>query len=159
MDNQFILTSVSPNELTSLITDTIYDALSIYTERNPLKFEKNNFTKRETEFLTIKKGRTMRNNTIQPGFVSFESETEDTYFKAQLITFYEYLKTNVCTSSMVCDATGIPQKNATRFKRLYEKAGLLWQVEKKYCRKTKRKAWYITTNPEMMLVSKQLKLF
>ena len=47
MQQDIILTSVSRKELTSLITDTIYDALSIYTERNPLKSEKNNFTKRE----------------------------------------------------------------------------------------------------------------
>lgn len=40
MDSQIILTSVSRKELTSLITATIYDALSVYTERNPLKSEK-----------------------------------------------------------------------------------------------------------------------
>lgn len=47
MTEQIILTSVSRKELTSLITDTIYNALSDYTERNPLKSEKSNYTKRE----------------------------------------------------------------------------------------------------------------
>ena len=47
MDDQIILTSVSRKELTNLITGTIFEALSAYTERNPLKSERQNFTKRE----------------------------------------------------------------------------------------------------------------
>jgi len=101
----------------------------------------------------------MQSNTIQPRKVSLESESKDTKFRAQLITFYEYLKTNVCTATMVSDAVGISQKNICRYKRHLEKAGLLWQVEKKYCLKTKFKAWYITTNPELMPIPNQLKLF
>ena len=47
MNDEIILTSVSRSYLANLITDTIYGALSDYTERNPLKSEKSNFTKRE----------------------------------------------------------------------------------------------------------------
>lgn len=101
----------------------------------------------------------MQSNTIQPGCVSSDVEIKDTYFKAQLITFYEYLKTNVCTASMVSDAIGISQKNICRYKRQLEKSGVLWQIEKKFCKKTKFKAWYITTNPGLRPVSNQLKLF
>lgn len=47
MTNDIILTSVSRSELKEIICDTIYNALSDYTERNPLKSERLNYTKRE----------------------------------------------------------------------------------------------------------------
>ncbi len=49
---------------------------------------------------------------------------------------------------MVADATGIYQKNICRYKRDLEKAGLIWELEKKPCKKTGFKAWYLTTNPD-----------
>ncbi len=67
---------------------------------------------------------------------------------AQLQTIFEYLHNNVATASMVADATGIYQKNICRYKRDLEKAGRLWEIEKKYCQKTGFKAWYLTTNPD-----------
>jgi hypothetical protein len=100
----------------------------------------------------------MSKNTIQPG-VSFDVEIKDTKFTSQTERFYDYLLTNICTASMVSDATGISQKNICRYKRQFEKAGLLWQVEKKFCQKTKHPAWYITTNPEHKPFSNQLTLF
>tara|TARA_B110000240_G_C13475443_1_gene442821 strand:+ start:805 stop:1125 length:321 start_codon:yes stop_codon:yes gene_type:complete len=66
----------------------------------------------------------------------------------QLITIFTYLQDNTATVSMVCEATGIPQKNFCRFKRDLEKNGKLWEIEKKYCKKTGFKAWYLTTNQE-----------
>jgi hypothetical protein len=63
-------------------------------------------------------------------------------------TIFEYLQNNVATASMVTADTGIPQKCITRYKRDLEKAGKLWEVEKKPCRKTRFKAWYLTTNPD-----------
>jgi len=48
---------------------------------------------------------------------------------------------------MVTDATGVPQKCITRYKRDLEKAGMLWEIEKKDCLKTGFKAWYITCDP------------
>jgi hypothetical protein len=101
----------------------------------------------------------MQSRIDQPGKVSLESEPKDIKFRAQLHTFYEYLKSNVCTASMVSDAIGISHKNICRYKRQLEKSGVLWQIEKKFCQKTKFKAWYITTNPELRPVSNQLKLF
>lgn len=47
MSKEYILTSVSTHELKEFISDTIYNALSNYTERNPLKSEKLNYTKKE----------------------------------------------------------------------------------------------------------------
>ena len=83
---------------------------------------------------------------------------KDTHFKSQIKTIFQYLQEHTATASMVSDATGIPQKNICRYKRDLEKAGLLWEVEKKQCRKTGFKAWYLTTNPDFAPVSKQLKL-
>ena len=66
----------------------------------------------------------------------------------QLQTIFQYLQKHIATASMVADATGIYQKNICRYKRDLEKAGQLWEIEKKPCKKTFFKAWYLTTNPE-----------
>lgn len=79
-----------------------------------------------------------------------ENEGKDKYFKAQTQVFYTYLQEHTATASMVTAATGIPQKNICRFKRKLEKAGRLWQVDKKLCRHTGFKAWYLTTNPDLI---------
>lgn len=71
-------------------------------------------------------------------------------FKVQTKVFFEYLKTHLATASMVAKATGIPQKNITRFKREFEKAGLLVEVMRTHCKETGFKAWYLSTNPEII---------
>lgn len=80
---------------------------------------------------------------------SLNKQSKDNEFKTQLKTIFEYLQEHVATASMVSDATGIPQKNITRYKRDLELAGRLWEIEKKLCKKTGFRAWYITTNPEL----------
>lgn len=87
------------------------------------------------------------------------SQCEDTNYKGQLKTIFQYLQENIATASMISDKTGIPQKNICRFKRDLEKAGLLFEVEKKLCLKTGFKAWYLTTNPDLAPLNNQLKLF
>jgi len=77
-----------------------------------------------------------------------QRQLQDKNLKAQIKIFFEYLQEHTATASMVSAATGIPQKNITRYKRDLEKAGRLWEVEKKHCKKTGFKAWYITTNPQ-----------
>jgi hypothetical protein len=84
---------------------------------------------------------------------------KDTDFKNQLKTIFHYLQEHVATASMVSAATEIPQKNITRYKRDLEKAGRLWEVEKKHCKKTGFKAWYLTTNLENAPFDNQFKLF
>ncbi|MDO6736515.1 hypothetical protein [Wenyingzhuangia sp. 2_MG-2023] len=71
-------------------------------------------------------------------------------------TIFLYLKENIATASMVSDATGIPQKSICRYKRDLEKKRLLYEVEKRTCKKTGFKAWYLTTNPELFPPSNQL---
>jgi len=86
-------------------------------------------------------------------------QSEDTEFKNQLKTIFQYFKEHISTASMAAAATGIPQKNICRYKRDLEQAGRLWEVEKKICKHTGFKAWYLTTNPEKATSQNQLQLF
>lgn len=70
-------------------------------------------------------------------------------FASQKRHYYNYLKKHVSTNSMVTAKTGIPQKNLTRFKRQFEKDGLLFEVYKGICQKTKFRATYLTTSFEL----------
>jgi hypothetical protein len=84
---------------------------------------------------------------------------KDTELFNQLITIFQYLQKHTATASMVSAATGVPQKNICRYKIDLEKVGRLWEIEKKTCRKTGFKAWYLTTDPEKAPFNKQLNLF
>ena len=96
----------------------------------------------------------MENNQLSsPKVFSDKGQGKNTkgqVFKAQLNAIFQYLQEHIATASMVSDATGIPQKNICRYKRDLEKAGRLYEVEKKYCKITGFKAWYLTTNPELL---------
>jgi hypothetical protein len=85
------------------------------------------------------------------GWISSNSlpkrQSNDSQNTCQLQTIFHYLSSVSATASMASDATGVPQKNLCRYKRDLEKAGRLWEVEKKPCKKTGFKAWYLTTNP------------
>lgn len=79
---------------------------------------------------------------------SNKGQGEDNSHFNQLQTIFQYLQEHIATASMVADVTGIYQKNICRYKRDLEKAGRLWEIEKKLCKKTGFKAWYLTTNPD-----------
>lgn len=86
------------------------------------------------------------------------------YFLAQLRRFREFLKENTVTCTMACETLGIPQKNATWYKRQLEDGGQLVEVYKSKCKHTNRIAAYLSTNPTIIqeVVSKsrnQLTLF
>ena len=87
------------------------------------------------------------------------SDNEDRLRKNQTQTIFLYLQDNTATASMVSAVTGIPQKNICRYKRDLEKAGLLWEVEKKHCKHTGFRAWYLTTCPSKQPKDNQLKMF
>lgn len=87
------------------------------------------------------------------------SQTPQAKYINQKTKYFDYLKTTVATNSMVSDATGIPQKNLTRFKREFEEAGVLCELYRTICKKTKYRATYLTTNPDLFPQSNQLKLF
>lgn len=89
---------------------------------------------------------------------------KDNYFEAEMKRFREFLKENTVTCTMVCETLGIPQKNATWYKRQLEDGELLVEVFKAPCKKTNRIAAYLSTNPTIIkkVVAKsrnQLKLF
>lgn len=86
-------------------------------------------------------------------------QNENKKLQTQLTIMFEYLQKYIATASMVSAATGIPQKNICRYKRNLEKAGQLWEIEKKACKKTGLKAWYLTTNPKKVPLNNQLRLF
>lgn len=88
-----------------------------------------------------------------------KQDTKEQGSKAQLQTIFQYLQDHTATASMVAAVTGIPQKNICRYKRDLEKAGRLWEVEKKLCKQTGFKAWYLTTNPKKASFNNQLNLF
>jgi hypothetical protein len=79
--------------------------------------------------------------------------------RTQRKTIFNYLLHNVATASMVANATGIPQKCITRYKRDFETLGILVEVKKDYCEKTNHLAWYLTTNPDNFPQSNQLQMF
>jgi hypothetical protein len=84
---------------------------------------------------------------------------KDNYKDTQLKTIFQYLQEHIATASMVSVATGIPQKNITRYKRDLEKTGRLWEIEKKICKQTGFKAWYLTTHAENTPLTNQLRMF
>lgn len=88
-----------------------------------------------------------------------KEQGKDKLFKTQLETIFHYLQEHIATASMVSAATGVPQKNICRYKRDLEKTGQLWEIEKKECKKTGFKAWYLTTDPNKAPMNNQLILF
>jgi hypothetical protein len=72
------------------------------------------------------------------------------YHSNQMAIYFNYLKKHIATNSMVTDATGIPQKNLTRYKRYFQIAGSLFEVRKGICKKTKHTATYLTTNKNLI---------
>lgn len=98
-------------------------------------------------------------NTLNPLNENSNFQNKDNHFQNEVQTIFSYLKENVCTASMLSDATGIKQKNITRYKRDLEKAGLLKELFKTHCKSTGFKAWYITCNELLFPMNKQYKLF
>jgi hypothetical protein len=74
----------------------------------------------------------------------------------QIQTIFHYLQNNISTASMVSQATGIPQKNFTRYKKDLEKKGLIREIERQNCKVTGCKAWYLTTKPDFVNSNKNL---
>lgn len=77
-----------------------------------------------------------------------KEQGKDKLKPTQQQTIFHYLKCHIATNTMVSMATGIPQKNICRYKRDMEKAGILWEIEKKPCKVTGFRAWYLTTDED-----------
>jgi hypothetical protein len=101
----------------------------------------------------------MRNTSNNPNAFQHKRQDKDKDFRTQLKTIFQFLQKHVATASMVSAITGVPQKNICRYKRDLEKAGRLWEIEKKLCKHTGFKAWYLTTNPNIAPFNNQLKMF
>ncbi|MDR3023256.1 hypothetical protein [Chryseobacterium sp.] len=94
-----------------------------------------------------------------PKVLFYQKSNQHLYFENQLKIIFQYLQNNIATASMIARETGIPQKNICRYKRYLEKAGKIWEVEKKKCKETGVKAWYLTTNSKYLPKFEQLSLF
>lgn len=79
-------------------------------------------------------------------------------YYTEINILFEYLMYNTCTASMISEVTGIKQKNICRYKRYLEKKGLLKEVYRTYCKTTGFKAWYLSTNPELVSFNRQTRL-
>lgn len=99
--------------------------------------------------------------SLNKNYVSSRSIKSDNrnFFNNELKTVFNYLNGCIATASMVSAVTEIPQKNICRYKRLLEKAGLLWEVKNEKCMITGYKAWYLTTNEKYISRCRQLNLF
>jgi hypothetical protein len=102
----------------------------------------------------------MMSKNISNSLKSFEKgQGKNNQNKNQKKTIFQYLENHIATGSMISEATGIPQKSICRYKRDLELQGLLYEVEKKSCKITGFKAWYLTTNQDLFPHSNQFSLF
>lgn len=101
----------------------------------------------------------MRKANTQSLIPNGNGQGKDKVRQTQLKTIFHYLQEHVATASMVAEATGVPQKCITRYKRDLEKKGLLYELKKTVCKATGFKAWYLTTNPDLFPKSNQLNMF
>ncbi len=97
----------------------------------------------------------MSSNNTPPS----NKQSKDNSKHNQLQTIFHYLQEHIATASMVSEATGVPQKNITRYKRDLELQGRLKELYKKCCSTTGFKAWYLTTDADKFPKSNQLNLF
>ena len=81
------------------------------------------------------------------------------YKDNELQAVYKYLQTHIATSTMAAVALNIYRPSLCRRKRTLEKAGLLVEVKTGYCKVTKCKAAFLTSNPAWFPIQSQLKLF
>jgi DNA-binding MarR family transcriptional regulator len=101
----------------------------------------------------------MQSNIIQPGCVSLESETKDTKFRAQFqIVFNGFLK-SPCTMKELSVITGIDRSNICRYVDKLRDNNKISVYKRVRCTITRRVVNAYTTNPELMPISNQLKLF
>lgn len=101
----------------------------------------------------------MQSNIIQPRKVSLISESKDTKFRAQLKIVYESFLKTPCTMKELSIKTGIDRSNICWLIRDLRNNNKIAIYKKVKCTITRRVVNAYTTNPELMPVSNQLKLF
>lgn len=77
-----------------------------------------------------------------------DKDTTDYLISTQIML---YLWNQDATVSMLAYATGWPKQTIRWYTWGLEKSGLLWKVERAYCKISGRRAWYLTTNPDKAL--------
>jgi len=78
---------------------------------------------------------------------------------SELMAVFQYLQIAPATATMVAAALNIYRPNLSWRKDRLQKAGLLVEVVKYPCKITKRPAWYLSTNPALILILSRRKPF
>lgn len=86
-------------------------------------------------------------------------QDKDTKNQTQASRFYHLLNDKALTCTQASEILGEPQKSLCRTKRRLEKAGMLWVAGLVRCPVTNYYAQRLTTNPDLVPMSNQLKLF
>lgn len=74
-----------------------------------------------------------------------DSKSSETY--TQLQGIFLFLKKQTATARMISEYTGIPHTSICKWKKVLEKRGLLIEVEKKPCKVSGQKSYYLSCNP------------
>ena len=77
----------------------------------------------------------------------------------EMTLFYNFLLDKVTSCTEVSKKLGIVQKNLTRYKRRFQKLGMLAVVKRHKCPVTNREVQFITTDPNQFPEPQQLNLF
>jgi len=76
--------------------------------------------------------------------------TKRTTKNTQEKIIFSYLKKRIATNSMIAVSTGIPRASVCKVKRKLETEGKLFEVEQGLCKVSNHKAYFLTTNPNMV---------
>lgn len=102
---------------------------------------------------------TKKNHSLENSFSkNNDKDNLNNFLISQEQNIFRYLQNHTIIASMVSKATGIPQKCICCYKRDLEKNGLLYEVKRKLCKLTGFKAWYLSTNPDLLQKSNLKKL-
>ena len=90
---------------------------------------------------------------------SLYSQDKDTKFIDQLNKVYNVFYQQPSTMKEVDKVCGVMRENICWYVRTLRKAGRIYLINKRKCKVTKHKAGVYTTNPELIPIDKQTKLF
>lgn len=94
-----------------------------------------------------------------PPFNSLNSQFKDTKFIDQLNKVYNVFFEQPSTMKEVDIICGVMRENICRYVRTLRKAGKIYLINKRTCKVTKHTAGEYTTNPKLIPIDPQTKLF
>jgi hypothetical protein len=101
----------------------------------------------------------MNKKSISTPFNSLNSQAKDTKFIDQLNKVYNVFFERPSTMKEVDIVCGVMRENICWYVRTLRKAGKIYLINKRACKVTKHTAGEYTTNPALIPIDKQTKLF